>query len=67
MTTTVQPTGYAQAVAVLVGVNGTVWFQQQLVNGIAVGNVTVQGLIYGLAPGLHGFHVHTYGDMTNGM
>ena len=66
VTTTVQPTGYAQAVAVLVNVNGTVWFQQQLVGGVATGVVTVHGVIYGLAPGLHGMHVHTYGDMTNG-
>uniref|UniRef100_A0A914H8J8 Superoxide dismutase [Cu-Zn] n=4 Tax=Globodera TaxID=31242 RepID=A0A914H8J8_GLORO len=30
------------------------------------GPVTIQGEIKGLAPGLHGFHVHVYGDLTNG-
>ncbi|VDK49218.1 unnamed protein product [Anisakis simplex] len=27
---------------------------------------TVKGKITGLSPGLHGFHVHQYGDTTNG-
>lgn len=27
---------------------------------------TVKGEISGLSPGLHGFHVHVYGDSTNG-
>lgn len=30
------------------------------------GPVTIDGEIKGLEPGLHGFHVHQYGDRTNG-
>ena len=26
----------------------------------------VYGKIRGLSPGLHGFHIHTYGDLSNG-
>ncbi|KAH7727062.1 cytoplasmic Cu/Zn-superoxide dismutase [Aphelenchoides avenae] len=54
-----------RAVAVLtgdVGVQGTVWFTQA-----KEGEPTsVKGEITGLTPGLHGFHVHQYGDRTNG-
>jgi len=43
------------------GVNGVVWLTQ------SVGaETTIKGEITGLAPGLHGFHIHQYGDSTNG-
>ncbi|XP_068600665.1 superoxide dismutase [Cu-Zn] [Brachionichthys hirsutus] len=54
-----------KAVCVLagaVGVNGTVRFEQET----ALAPVTVTGEITGLTPGEHGFHVHVYGDNTNG-
>ncbi|XP_066506875.1 superoxide dismutase [Cu-Zn] [Hoplias malabaricus] len=54
-----------KAVCVLKGtgeVTGTVHFEQK--DGSDV--VKVTGEISGLAPGLHGFHVHAFGDNTNG-
>ncbi|XP_006628266.1 superoxide dismutase [Cu-Zn] [Lepisosteus oculatus] len=54
-----------KAVCVLKGsgeVSGTVHFEQQ--NGDAP--VKVTGKISGLTPGDHGFHVHAFGDNTNG-
>ncbi|XP_008800522.1 superoxide dismutase [Cu-Zn]-like [Phoenix dactylifera] len=53
-----------KAVAVLggtEGVTGTVHFFQE-----GDGPTTVTANIYGLKPGLHGFHVHALGDTTNG-
>ncbi|XP_062587334.1 superoxide dismutase [Cu-Zn]-like [Saccostrea cucullata] len=54
-----------KAVCVLKGdssVTGTVHFNQE-----APGSpVTVSGEISGLTPGQHGFHVHQFGDNTNG-
>lgn len=44
------------------GVKGTVFFTQ----GASSEPVKVTGEISGLKPGLHGFHVHEFGDNTNG-
>ncbi|KAE9552368.1 hypothetical protein FO519_004413 [Halicephalobus sp. NKZ332] len=53
-----------RAVAVLRGdvVSGVVWFTQNKEGE----ETAVQGEIKGLTPGLHGFHIHQYGDSTNG-
>uniref|UniRef100_A0A667XKI9 Superoxide dismutase 1, soluble n=1 Tax=Myripristis murdjan TaxID=586833 RepID=A0A667XKI9_9TELE len=54
-----------KAVCVLKGdgnVGGTVFFQQEDDKA----PVKLTGEIGGLAPGDHGFHVHAYGDNTNG-
>lgn len=53
------------AVAVLKGdsgVAGTVYFKQSASGG----PVTITGEVKGLSPGEHGFHIHEYGDSTNG-
>ncbi|XP_039600843.1 superoxide dismutase [Cu-Zn] [Polypterus senegalus] len=53
-----------KAVCVLKGateVSGTVFFTQE-----ENGPVKVTGKITGLCPGDHGFHVHEFGDNTNG-
>ncbi|KAF8562689.1 hypothetical protein P879_09597 [Paragonimus westermani] len=44
------------------GVKGTVIFTQEAENSA----VQVKAQVSGLSPGKHGFHVHTFGDMTNG-
>lgn len=53
------------AVSVLKGdgdVTGTIHFRQD----VSGGPVTVTGEVRGLAPGEHGFHIHEFGDTTNG-
>ncbi|EAT36424.1 AAEL000274-PA [Aedes aegypti] len=53
----------AKAVCVLSGdVKGTIFFQQ---NGDS-DPVKVTGEVTGLKPGNHGFHIHEFGDNTNG-
>uniref|UniRef100_Q6T8C4 Superoxide dismutase [Cu-Zn] n=1 Tax=Brugia malayi TaxID=6279 RepID=Q6T8C4_BRUMA len=54
----------ANAIAVLRGdnVNGIIRFKQEKEGS----PTTISGEIKGLTPGLHGFHVHQYGDTTNG-
>jgi len=44
------------------GVSGTLFFNQPSVGS----PVTISGEIAGLAKGLHGFHIHQFGDNTNG-
>ncbi|CAJ0565913.1 unnamed protein product, partial [Mesorhabditis spiculigera] len=54
-----------RAVAVLrgdAGVEGTVYLRQDKESDPTV----IKGEIRGLTPGKHGFHVHQYGDSTNG-
>jgi len=53
-----------KAVCVLKGdgaVTGTVHFEQE-----GSGPVKVTGELTGLTDGFHGFHVHQFGDNTNG-
>lgn len=53
------------AVAVLksdAGVQGSVFFKQNATGG----GVTITGEVKGLTPGEHGFHIHEFGDNTNG-
>lgn len=49
-----------KAVAVLK--NGVVKFEQKYTGG----STTIYVEMKGLKPGKHGFHVHEYGDLTNG-
>lgn len=44
------------------GIEGLVTFSQQGLRG----KVTIEGSIAGITPGYHGFHVHEFGNLTNG-
>lgn len=44
------------------GVSGAIHFQQSEQGG----PVQVTGEVKGLSPGEHGFHIHEFGDTTNG-
>ncbi|KDP39692.1 hypothetical protein JCGZ_02712 [Jatropha curcas] len=57
-------TATAKAVALITGepnVRGSIHFVQR-----PNGPTHVTGRITGLSPGLHGFHIHAFGDTTNG-
>ncbi|KAK3011434.1 hypothetical protein RJ639_012036 [Escallonia herrerae] len=66
--------GTLKAVAIIAGdnsVTGSLHFLQDLdadysLSHTHTGATHVKGRIKGLAPGLHGFHIHALGDTTNG-
>lgn len=53
-----------KAICIIKGQNikGIVKFEQKSKNQQTI----IKILVYGLPPGLHGFHIHEYGDQTNG-
>ncbi|XP_010420550.1 PREDICTED: superoxide dismutase [Cu-Zn] 3 [Camelina sativa] len=58
------PRGNLRAVALIAGdsnVRGCLQFIQDI-----SGTTHVTGKISGLSPGFHGFHIHSFGDTTNG-
>jgi len=53
----------AQAICVLQGdAKGSITFSQKSADE----PTHISGLVEGLTPGKHGFHIHSYGDLTNG-
>ncbi|KAM3204098.1 superoxide dismutase [Capsicum annuum] len=57
--------GNLKAVAVITGNNNSIKGSLQFIQQ-SNGATQVRGKIIGLAPGLHGFHIHALGDTTNG-
>jgi len=45
---------------------GVVSFKQYIINNKPENKTRVYGTIKGLPVGLHGFHIHTFGDLSNG-
>ena len=45
---------------------GVVSFKQYIINNKPENKTRVYGTIKGLPIGLHGFHIHTFGDLSNG-
>ncbi|KAD7478236.1 hypothetical protein E3N88_01372 [Mikania micrantha] len=58
--------GSLKAVAVITGVDNSVKGSLHFVQEANAGVTQVRGKITGLKPGLHGFHIHAFGDTTNG-
>ncbi|PON47544.1 Superoxide dismutase (Cu/Zn) / superoxide dismutase copper chaperone [Trema orientale] len=54
-----------KAVALITGDSSTIRGSLQFVQD-SNGPTQVKGRITGLSPGLHGFHIHSLGDTTNG-
>jgi len=55
-------TVYAHALLKSDAVNGEIKFEQDSKGG----PTTIKGVLKGLKPGNHGFHIHAFGDFSNG-
>ncbi|KAL5980798.1 hypothetical protein ACLOJK_028708 [Asimina triloba] len=62
---TAAASGGIKAVALIAGENNSTKGFIQFVQGTN-GVTHVKGRIAGLSPGYHGFHIHSFGDTTNG-
>ncbi|ONK66622.1 uncharacterized protein A4U43_C06F10270 [Asparagus officinalis] len=60
--------GGLKGVALIAGgdSNSTVRGSLHFIHDTATGYTQVRGKVTGLSPGLHGFHIHSFGDTTNG-
>ncbi|KXJ19071.1 copper chaperone for superoxide dismutase [Exaiptasia diaphana] len=59
-----QPEHLGAAVAMMSGSNGTKGLTRFV--QVTRENCVIDGTIDGLSPGLHGFHIHEFGDLSNG-